>query len=253
MDQHATCDDVMISILPLAHMFQRIGEVSSLILSVCILLISYLFSICSLRQTVQCVLRRRQSGLLLGNSHESCGGNQADQTFDHVGGSANHEQNTRFHQGKDVSTVLSQLYTESYSQDGIRRQVERSEEASNSTEYFLGFASLQQGQRLLRRPTETGLCRLGAAQSGSTQISSLFSQLCGTLSMNDPNCNVLCEGFSFYGSSHLVHFFVILLFSLFLSRFPKATARQNALDRVRRLSWAITQPATLVHHWLAQS
>lgn len=28
MDQHATAEDVMISILPLAHMFQRIGEVN---------------------------------------------------------------------------------------------------------------------------------------------------------------------------------------------------------------------------------
>ena len=27
MEQHATVDDIMISILPLAHMFQRIGEV----------------------------------------------------------------------------------------------------------------------------------------------------------------------------------------------------------------------------------
>ncbi len=29
MDEHATKDDVMISILPLAHMFQRIAEVSA--------------------------------------------------------------------------------------------------------------------------------------------------------------------------------------------------------------------------------
>lgn len=28
MDQHATVEDVMISILPLAHMFERIGEVN---------------------------------------------------------------------------------------------------------------------------------------------------------------------------------------------------------------------------------